>query len=386
MQGLRGQSIDWAGVDGGWYCLIKDDLADLHLNVRLTAPLPDEFPDRQLITGVSYMSGGHSLVIEVKNPYAVDPFDGCPEEVSPCLADGGLRVEVDGKEAADRLLGVTRDEPVVEGMDMSASNLPVECRQFGGHMIWARMYEEMLQGRRQLSNESFEDWVLRFKDMAAPEWCAKYVAEKGLADVQSTHALFKITTPDVVVRLNVGVDRQGADGTERHWDGRPLPELDFWQMDVGLDGLDIGNPELSGILGETARPVLGKDGHEIMEGQDAVRGSVEDYRVSGPLATSFALLEDNKFERASEVEGSAEGDRVVSGPLATNDELSEKAPRRLTKDERTSDADADDFALVLDDNKPEGDAFQSVSGHFREEVSLPDVSEISEDSCDKYLL
>ncbi|CAM9161747.1 unnamed protein product, partial [Ectocarpus sp. 12 AP-2014] len=44
MTGLRGQRINWSGVDGGWYSLIKDEDADLNVNVRVTAPLPDEFP------------------------------------------------------------------------------------------------------------------------------------------------------------------------------------------------------------------------------------------------------------------------------------------------------------------------------------------------------
>lgn len=43
----------------------------------------------------------------------------------------------------------SRHEHVAEGIAVSASNLPVECRQFGGDMIWARMYDEMLQGQRQ---------------------------------------------------------------------------------------------------------------------------------------------------------------------------------------------------------------------------------------------
>lgn len=68
MQGLRGQKIDWSGVDGTWYCLLTDDSIGLHVNVRLTAPLPKEFPDRQLITGVSVLSQGTSLVIEVRRP------------------------------------------------------------------------------------------------------------------------------------------------------------------------------------------------------------------------------------------------------------------------------------------------------------------------------
>ncbi|CAM9509333.1 unnamed protein product, partial [Ectocarpus sp. 8 AP-2014] len=58
MRGLRGQTINWSGVDGGWYSLIKDDNADLNVNVRVTAPLPDEFPDRQLMTSLAVLSEG----------------------------------------------------------------------------------------------------------------------------------------------------------------------------------------------------------------------------------------------------------------------------------------------------------------------------------------
>lgn len=65
LQGLRGQRIDWSGVDGGWYSLVKDETADIQVNVRVTAPLPVEFPERQLITGLGIVSGGHSVVIEV---------------------------------------------------------------------------------------------------------------------------------------------------------------------------------------------------------------------------------------------------------------------------------------------------------------------------------
>ncbi|CAN0188311.1 unnamed protein product, partial [Ectocarpus sp. 12 AP-2014] len=65
MKGLRGQKIDWSGVDGEWYSFIKDDDMDLQVNVRLTAPLPEAFPERQLVTGISVISEGHSLVLEV---------------------------------------------------------------------------------------------------------------------------------------------------------------------------------------------------------------------------------------------------------------------------------------------------------------------------------
>jgi len=292
MQGLLGQRIDWSGVDGGWYSLIKDDNADLHVNVRLTAPLPEEFPERQLMTSLSVISEGHSLVIEVKNPYTTDT-DGCPDGVSPCLANGGLRIIVDGQEE-DELFQFSRQAPVADGtISVSASNLPVECRQFGGDRIWARLYQEMIEGRRQLrGGESLEEWILRYDSMAAPGWCAKYIAENDLADLQSTHAIFKIETSTVTVRLNAGVNHQG-DG-ELNWDGRVLPHLEFWQMDVGMEGLDVDNPALSGLTGETARPVYDENGKAIMEGLDAFRGTVEDYRVSGALGVHFPLLDEKE--------------------------------------------------------------------------------------------
>ena len=287
MKGLRGQKIDWSGVDGAWYNMVKDSDAGLHVNVRVTAPLPEEFPDRQLITGLSVMSEGHSLVVEVDNPYDVST-SGCPDGASPCLANGGLRALVDGEEV-EGLLRFSRDAYVVDGITFSASNLPAECRQFGGDKSWARMYDEMLQGTRELAPmETFEDWILRFDDMAAPTWCRHYIEQHDLADLQSIHAVFKIVTPTVTVRLNVGTNYQG--GGDLDWEDRVLPDLEFWQMDVGLHGLSLENESLSGILGETARPVLDKDGREVMEGYEAFRGTVADYRVSGPLGTEFALL------------------------------------------------------------------------------------------------
>lgn len=292
MHGLRGQRIDWSGVDGHWYSLIKDDKADLNINVRLTAPLFDEFPDRQLVTGLAVISEGHSLAIEVKNPYTINT-DGCPEGVSPCLANGGLRIEVDGQEV-NELLRFSRKVPAADGaIFVSASNLPVECRQFGGDKIWASMHKEMLQARRRLTDgQSLEDWILSFDHMAAPKWCVKYIADKGLADLQSTHAIFKLETPTVSVRLNAGINHQ--DGGEVDWDGRILPDLEFWQMDVGMDGLDIENPALSGILGETARPVYDESGKEVMEGFYAFRGTVEDYRVSSAVGVHFPLLDQTE--------------------------------------------------------------------------------------------
>lgn len=297
MQGLSGQTFDWSGVDGGWYCLVKDDAAGLHVNLRVTAPLPKEFPDRQLITGISVLSAEHSLVIEVQNPYTVDTA-GCPDGVSPCLANGGLRAVVDGEEAHG-LLGPTTQETVADGIVVSASNLPVECRHFGGGKVWARMYEEMLQGKRELATgntserqrairDSFEAWILRSESVAAPEWCAEYIHQHDLSEVQSIHSVFKIMTASSTVRLLVGTNYQG--NGELDWDGRVLPDMDFWQMNVGVDGLSLESDSLSGLLGETARPVLDMNGRAVMHGYEAFRGTVEDYRVDGPLGTDFALL------------------------------------------------------------------------------------------------
>ena len=286
MQGLRGQRINWSGVDGGWYCLVKDQDADFQVNVRLTAPQPEDFPDRQLVTGLSVISDENSLVVEVKDPYTT-VTGGCSGEQPVCLANGGLSVSVNGQEAGQLLLP-TRDAYVADGIHMSASNLPVECRQFGGDKLWALMYAKMLQDERELQADTFEDWVLSVDQMAAPEWCAKYIAEHGLSKVQSIHAIFKIMTPTVDLRLNAGFGYQV--GGEINWDGRVLTDLEFWQMDVGLDGLAIDNEHLSGILGETARAVVDENGAEVMEGYDAFRGSVEDYRVFDALGTNFALL------------------------------------------------------------------------------------------------
>ena len=287
VQGPRGQQIDWSEIDNSWYCMVSDDTDSINVNVRLNAPLPEDFPDRQLITGLIVMSQGHSLVIEVTNQYEVNT-DGCHPNMSLCLSNGGLRAMVDGEEVDD-LLWFSRDEYVTDGIAVSASNPPVECRQFGGDKMWARRYGEMLQGQRELAvEESFEDWILRFDHMAAPDWCAQYVAQNHLADVQSICSVFKIVTSSVTVRLNVGTNFQG--NGELDWDGRVLPDVEFRRMDVGLDGLSLESESLTGFLDETACPVLDKDGLKVMQGYGAIRGTVEDYRMSSALSTDFSLV------------------------------------------------------------------------------------------------
>ena len=147
------------------------------------------------------------------------------------------------------------------------------------------MYDEMQKGIRVLApEEKSEDWILRFGDIAAPNLCTQYIEQHNLADLQSIHAVFRIVTSTVTVRLNAGTSPYG--GSDLDWDGRVLPELECWRVGVGLHGLSLENESLSGILGEAARPVLGENGRDVMEGYEALHGTVEDYRVSGPLETS----------------------------------------------------------------------------------------------------
>lgn len=67
----------------------------------------------------------HSIVIEVEEPHSLD--SACPAGVSPCLADGALRVTLDGEEA------LLAPGTVFLGQDVqvSAVNLPGQCRSFG---------------------------------------------------------------------------------------------------------------------------------------------------------------------------------------------------------------------------------------------------------------
>ena len=152
------------------------------------------------------------------------------------------------------------------------------------------MQRDMLRGRRQLvSSNTFEDWVLSFNtNMVAPEFCATFVTNDDLFNVQSDQALLRIVTPTTVVRLSAGINTRRAGKTDRF--GRDLPELDFWQMGVGVEGLSLNHESLSGLLGETSRVVVDAEGNEVMEGSEALPGMIEDYRVSDAEGTDFALI------------------------------------------------------------------------------------------------
>lgn len=284
IDGLRGQSHEWAGRDTEWYALIQDEDLGLHINVRVTVPLQQESPHRKLVTGVSVLFGEHSFVVEANDPYSAGG-SGCPLGVIPCLADGALTFAVDNEQPA-ALHGFFDGARFHNGIVLSATNVPAECGQFGvGGGIWATAHEGTLRGQKAFDRKTFEEWVLISRDTSL-DWCAKYITERGLADVQSTHALLRIETPVVTVRVGVGPDYRGG-GKDRK-DDRPLWGLDLWQMDVGLEGLLVGDT-LSGVLGETDWPSADSNGQVIMSGPDAPRFFGPDYRVSGPRGVDFAL-------------------------------------------------------------------------------------------------
>jgi len=147
---------------------------------------------------------------------------------------------VDGEEST-ALLGSTRDAFVAYGIVLSASNLPEECREFGGRRGWARVYEEMRREKRELAKQSFEEWVLRFHHMASYDFCEKFISEHDLADVHSNQSVLRIVTPGATVRFTVGVNHRRGGKTDTF--RRQLPELDFWETVVGLHGVFLEHVE-----------------------------------------------------------------------------------------------------------------------------------------------
>ena len=309
MVSLQGQKINWAGVDNAWYCLLSYG-SDLHLNIRVSVPMPEEFPDRKLISAVSILTddGLQSLVVEVKNPYSTNT-DGCPKDSPvPCLADGGLRILVDGEEPAalqapSENVRLPGSYPVI----VSTANLPAECRPCDGDRIWATQFADSTTNRRNLRSDAvaFEQWILQPDNLAAPTWCAKFLEEGGSAGLLSTrseHATLRVETPVASVRINVGVNYQELETAP---DGTMLvPELEFWQTDVTFDGLLLSN-NVAGLMGDTSRFVsddkehfvLDSEGRPVLSGPGTLHGPVESYRVAGPFDRDVEKLHRYKKHR-----------------------------------------------------------------------------------------
>lgn len=292
MIGFRGQKFDFAGEDGGWYVLISD-LPALHLNMRVTAPVP-HLPEITYITGISLITADadgddHSIAISVSNPQSLD--SSCPSGMSPCLADGALSVTIDGENA----LATPGSAVPGPGVGISAVNLPGACRSFGFEKYWER---KMLDGIRVGQASSYEsqnlaepsaDYTGATADQGMSEWvlgdptaanmmeCAAYVsqsigADGGLFAHQSEHASFKVSTPTATVRVSHGRQHQVAmrDPTDRY----ELPAHLTWQMNIAIDQNDISR-KASGILGETFVPTVDASGKAIMKGMEAIRGTQE---------------------------------------------------------------------------------------------------------------
>ena len=301
VSGLRGQRYDWFGDDGGWYAFLSTQ-DQLQMNLRVTSHLPSTFPERQLVTGVAMVTeGGHTITVDI-----VDPLDLAPtcqntadaarsgSTSAPCLVNGGLRVTVNGREEMPGAGEYHFDG----GIHITAVNLPLECQRFGDYLMWGDLGEEqkLMRAERNLrsagSVTSIFEWLLADSVMIAPPWCVKYLEElngdvTALAGVQSNHAVLRIESPNLSLRVNVGINSEEEQTLQ---DGRVVPTATFWQMDVRVEDAE-GIATSKGMLGETARPVHDKQtGKAVMSGLGVLRGDVEDYRVMHPLGTEFKQL------------------------------------------------------------------------------------------------
>ena len=280
MTGFYGQKFDFTGKDGSWYALIADHASDpssMHVNMRITAPVPG-LPAITYITGISILATDadgiyHSVVISVKDPASMESV--CPTDVSPCLADGSLRVVLDGEEA----LFAPGNVFVAPGVEVTAVNIPGECRSFGFETYWERKRLESEQANRRLAEaQDIGEWVLADPTATNMVECTEYVARAmmqngGLFGHQSEHASFKIVTPAAVIRLSHGRLHQVAmrDPTDQF----DLPDHRTWQMNVAIDHADVSR-DATGILGETAVPTRDANGGVIMQGMESIRGTHDD--------------------------------------------------------------------------------------------------------------
>lgn len=292
MTGFRGQKFDFTGKDGEWYALISD-LPSLHLNMRVTAPVP-HIPEITYITGISLITADangieHRVAITVSNPHRLDSV--CPSGMSTCLADGALIVLVDGE--------ISLATPGIAtpglGVGISAVNLPGACRSFGFEKYWERKMLEkvrvgpghpfqsinvagvMADDPHASSASDMGEWILADPTATNMMECAAYVADStntagGLFIHQSEHASFKISTPESTIRISHGRLHQVAmrDPTDQY----DLPDHLTWQMNLAVDHNHI-NRHATGILGETMIPTVDARGNAITNGMDAIRGTDE---------------------------------------------------------------------------------------------------------------
>ncbi|CAB1119283.1 unnamed protein product [Ectocarpus sp. CCAP 1310/34] len=264
MTGFRGQKFDFTGQDGGWYS-VHSDMPRIHLNMRARSLVPS-VPEITYITGLGITTTDangldHTIVITVTDPHSLD--SACPVGVSPCLADGALTVQLDGKHAllapGEVLFG-----PQVA---ISAVNLPGACRSFGFEEYWERKKQEYARGGRRLPSstqmQAMSDWILGDPTATNMAECTEYVVEAtrnglgGLFEHDLEHTSFQILTPMGTIR------RAMAAFTS------------FPCMNLAIDRIDV-SPNATGILGETQKPTLDANGSPIMQGMASIRGAQDD--------------------------------------------------------------------------------------------------------------
>ena len=291
MTDFMGQTFDFTGRDGAWYALISDS-PTMHLNMRVTAPVPS-VPAITYITGLSLLTTDidgfeHTIVISVKQPHTQDTV--CPPEVSTCLADGSLGVVLDG----EQVLLSPGTVMLAPGVEVSAVNLPGECRSFGFETYWEKKkMESPTSGRNLLAAEmmGMDEWILADPTATNMAECAEYVArsatkEGGLFSYPSEHASFQIVTPEATIRLSHGRLHQlpMRDPTDQF----DLPDHLTWQMNVAIDRTDVSQ-NARGILGETLVPTRDAAGVMIMHGMEAIHGEQEDCECSGMRVWRLSL-------------------------------------------------------------------------------------------------
>lgn len=186
-----------------------------------------------------------------------------------------------------------------DGVRVSATNLPGECRAFGFEKYWLAKQRaaEGNNGNRRLVNEEpvvavpMHDWILLDSLKTNPEECLQYVeravAEATLFGYQSEHTSLQITSPVLSLRISHGKVHQlpMRDPTDKF----DLPDHVAFQMNVGFEDVRLGlSPQ--GIVGETITPVVDANGLPIMQGLDAIRGEEGDYKVDGPFGANFRQL------------------------------------------------------------------------------------------------
>lgn len=281
MTGFHGQKFDFTGEDGGWYSLVSDPLS-MHLNMRVTAPIPS-LPVITYITGLSLLTKDddgvdHTIVITVKDPHSLESV--CPENVQPCLADGSLNVVIDG----DEVLIAPGTVKFGPGMQVTAVNIPGECRSFGYETYWERKKLEYAQSGRRLLAEalSIGEWILADPTATNMVECATYVAramseEGAIFAHQSEHASFQIVTPTGTIRLSHGRLHQLP--TRDPTDQFDLPDHLTWQMNMAIDHTNISQ-DAKGILGETFVPTRDDNGNIITHGMECIRGEESDCKLA----------------------------------------------------------------------------------------------------------